>query len=839
MCPAPTEADDVKTEPVILPIDQESYEDSLEEAPAEPQPEVESVDVTEILEDHFEDTVGEDTIAKIEYDDADKSPDTEPEPETDENPPPVDPAVDFHGEEWTKYEEDDARDMYEDVEAEIPEEETPEEEAADDLAARVNEENAAKAKAEAEAKAYAEQSFAECQKMCAADNECCNIDIVQGSNQRLSCLQACTMVRGGVTQDDCDAECADVKCDRTVNGVTYHHCNYPGCGDVPAHKDSFGDKFQPAPYECAARWGTDDNSCKKGCKNGARDFAEWKQFMKELEEKEAKKAAEEKAAAEKAAAEKAAAEKAEAEAEPRLRPRLPPRLRLRPRLPPRLRLRPRRKACDELRGVGDEGYRGCQTKTRSGRTCQNWDSQTPHHHTPRNEAKGSDRGNNYFRNPDGEPTIWCYTTDPNKRWEWRSSARILRPRRRCCHAEPLDEPKAAEKPCRRTNVRRDSRPSRPRPPPARFARARTGRRARWNAPKRPRWMATTTAARSPIWSTRTDPTYAVQFDDARILPRSPPPASRLDDGGVTAEGRRPRGRQVEKVPDSAWYSGKITQLQLVHVAPTLWRSMTAISSPIRASPSGSTAIASVYKACAALRRSLPTVPAANDAKSCSGREVTVKRMDPNGLDGHGWGMWLEFMCGATHVSIGNSVGSQSQSTTVYTSMLPDDCPARIDKSNWLGGHGYGDFFDVTVGDCPSDDHATGHYDVGGEWHDMAWWNTHETESHANWDTQWQGDHYGDWHFGGHYDSGHWSLRQPLRQRSLRRPLRQRSLRRPLRQRSLRRPLWVLRQRARLPHGPHERPLRRVRRLARRGLVEHAPRRFPRALGLDLQRRAPP
>ena len=317
MCPAPTTADDVKTEPVIPPADQESYEDSLEEAPAAPQPEVESVDVTEILEDHFEDTVGEDTIAKIETDDADKSPEVEPEPETDVSPPPVEPAVDFHGEEWTKYEEDDTQDMYEDAEAEVPEDETPEEEAADEIAARVDEENAAKAKAEAEAKAYAEQSFAECQAMCAADNECCNIDIVQGSNQRLSCLQACTMVRGGVTQDDCDAECADVKCDRTVNGVTYHHCNYPGCGDVPAHKDSFGDKFQPAPYECAARWGTDDDSCKKGCKNGARDFAEWKQFMKELEEKEAeKKAAAEKAAAEKAekaAAEKAAAEKAAAE----------------------------------------------------------------------------------------------------------------------------------------------------------------------------------------------------------------------------------------------------------------------------------------------------------------------------------------------------------------------------------------------------------------------------------------------------------------------------------------------------------------------------------------------
>ena len=61
-------------------------------------------------------------------------------------------------------------------------------------------------------------------------------------------------------------------------------------------------------------------------------------------------------------------------------------------------------------------------------------------------------------------------------------------------------------------------------------------------------------------------------------------------------------------------------------------------------------------------------------KSCSGREVTVKRMDPNGLDGHGWGMWLEFMCGAAHVSIGSSHGSQSQSTVVYTVHAPRRLP---------------------------------------------------------------------------------------------------------------------------------------------------------------------
>ena len=87
-------------------------------------------------------------------------------------------------------------------------------------------------------------------------------------------------------------------------------------------------------------------------------------------------------------------------------------------------------------------------------------------------------------------------------------------------------------------------------------------------------------------------------------------------------------------------------------------------------------------------------------KSCSGRTVTVKRMDPNGLDGHGWGMNLQFMCGDSKVHIGNSRGSQTQSTVVDTPMFANDCAARIDKSNWLGGYGYGDFFDVTVGECP-------------------------------------------------------------------------------------------------------------------------------------------
>jgi len=85
---------------------------------------------------------------------------------------------------------------------------------------------------------------------------------------------------------------------------------------------------------------------------------------------------------------------------------------------------------------------------------------------------------------------------------------------------------------------------------------------------------------------------------------------------------------------------------------------------------------------------------------CTGRTVTVKRMDPSGLDGHGWGMNLQFMCGDSRVNIGNSRGSQTQSTVVNTPMHKGDCPARINKSNWLGGYRYQDYFDVTVGECP-------------------------------------------------------------------------------------------------------------------------------------------
>uniref|UniRef100_A0A3Q2ZA38 Kringle domain-containing protein n=1 Tax=Kryptolebias marmoratus TaxID=37003 RepID=A0A3Q2ZA38_KRYMA len=62
-------------------------------------------------------------------------------------------------------------------------------------------------------------------------------------------------------------------------------------------------------------------------------------------------------------------------------------------------------------------YRGTIAVTESGKTCQSWSAQTPHKHnrTPDNYPSLE---NNYCRNPDNERKPWCYTTDPETRWEF-------------------------------------------------------------------------------------------------------------------------------------------------------------------------------------------------------------------------------------------------------------------------------------------------------------------------------------------------------------------------------------------------------------------------------------
>ncbi|PFX11772.1 Tyrosine-protein kinase transmembrane receptor ROR2 [Stylophora pistillata] len=80
---------------------------------------------------------------------------------------------------------------------------------------------------------------------------------------------------------------------------------------------------------------------------------------------------------------------------------------------------------DCYHGVG-VGYRGDVNITQSGRPCQSWKSQCPHRHLriPKDVAD-SKNDSNMCRNPDSSAPDgpWCYTTDPNVRWEYCNVSR--------------------------------------------------------------------------------------------------------------------------------------------------------------------------------------------------------------------------------------------------------------------------------------------------------------------------------------------------------------------------------------------------------------------------------
>jgi hypothetical protein len=73
---------------------------------------------------------------------------------------------------------------------------------------------------------------------------------------------------------------------------------------------------------------------------------------------------------------------------------------------------------ENIGGKGED-YNGCQTKTKSGKDCQMWSSQTPHKHTySPSKYPNANLNLNYCRNPGGsQATIWCFTVNASQKWE--------------------------------------------------------------------------------------------------------------------------------------------------------------------------------------------------------------------------------------------------------------------------------------------------------------------------------------------------------------------------------------------------------------------------------------
>ena len=84
-------------------------------------------------------------------------------------------------------------------------------------------------------------------------------------------------------------------------------------------------------------------------------------------------------------------------------------------------------------------YQGQLSETISGRVCQPWSAQVPHKHKDYSNDADFPLGNissakNYCRDPSGLGRTWCYTMDPNIRWEFCNYPTCLG---MCLHGEYL------------------------------------------------------------------------------------------------------------------------------------------------------------------------------------------------------------------------------------------------------------------------------------------------------------------------------------------------------------------------------------------------------------------
>ena len=99
-------------------------------------------------------------------------------------------------------------------------------------------------------------SISKCKAMCAVKKHCCNTDESIGSNQYLSCLQACVVRVRGTDERTCNSYCASATTSRHINGYMYNLAT--SCADVVASEGKL----------CSTRYGSDRSTCLYGCSIG-------------------------------------------------------------------------------------------------------------------------------------------------------------------------------------------------------------------------------------------------------------------------------------------------------------------------------------------------------------------------------------------------------------------------------------------------------------------------------------------------------------------------------------------------------------------------------------------